>query len=270
MRPSGPRAGRTAHRSTRTAGDPAPAGRKERAMADQAATPTLVELDPTTLAEHPANVRFDLGDLTELTASIKAVGVLEPVIVTPITGDSENGNNSNGGYRILAGHRRVAAAIRAKTATVPCLIRDDLSGDADALTTMIVENVQRAELTRTEEAAAYAQLAAFDLSAAQIAKRTGRDTKTVKDALKLHALPEQVKTPVADGTITLEEAAAIAEFADDPKAHARLMKAAQSGYGLSYAIADERHRRAKAERKTANRAALEKAGVKVVGQPKGF
>ena len=238
-------------------------------MAEPAVIPTLVELDPRTLAAHPANIRTDLGDLTDLTASIKAVGVLEPVIVTPITGDDTSSNNDSG-FRILAGHRRVAAAIAAKAATVPCLIRDDLGGDVDALTTMIVENVQRADLTRTEEAAAYAQLAAFDLSAAQIAKRTGRDSKTVKDALKLHALPEQVKTPVADGTITLEEAAAIAEFADDAKAHARLMKAAASGYGLSYAIADERHRRAKAERKTANRAALEQAGVKVVGQPKGF
>jgi ParB/RepB/Spo0J family partition protein len=235
-----------------------------------AATPTLVELDPRTLAAHPANIRTELGDLTDLTASIKAIGILEPVIVTPITSTAGESSNNDSGFRILAGHRRVAAALAAKAATVPCLIRDDLTVDVDALTAMIVENVQRADLTKTEEAAAYAQLAAFDLSAAQIAKRTGRDTKTVKDALKLNALPEQVKQPVSDGSITLDEAAAIAEFADDDKAHARLMKAAASGYGLAYAIADERRRRENNARKTANRQALTHAGVKVVGQPKGF
>jgi ParB family chromosome partitioning protein len=240
-------------------------------MADTATAPTLVELDPRTLAAHPANVRFDLGDLTELTASIKAVGVLEPVIVTPVTGDGDKRNHKkSSGYRILAGHRRVAAAIRAKTPTVPCVVRDDLTADSDALAAMIVENVHRADLTPTEEAAAYAQLAAFDLTAAQIAERTGRKTKTVRDALKLHALPEQIKQPVADGILTLAEAAAIAEFASDDKAHARLLKAAESGYGLAYAIAEERRRRDKNARKAASRTELVDAGVKVVGQPKGF
>lgn len=240
-------------------------------MAATATAPTLVELDPKSLAEHPANVRFDLGDLTELTASIKAVGVLEPVIVVPFTDEDKNGSNKKGSaYRILAGHRRVAAAVKAKTATVPCIVRDDLAGDVDALTTMIVENVMRADLTPVEEAAAYAQLAAFDLSATKIAERTGRKTKAVRDALKLDALPEQVKKPVADGNLTLSEAAAIAEFADDEKAHARLLKAAESGWGLGYAIAEERNRRKKAATKAKHRQKLTKAGVKIVGEPRTF
>jgi ParB family chromosome partitioning protein len=232
--------------------------------------PQLVELDPRSLAGHPGNIRDDLGDLTELTASITAVGMLEPVIITPVVNDDAKSAKRGTAYRILAGHRRVAAAIKAKAATVPCIVRVDLDSDVDSLTTMIVENVHRADLSPTEEAAAYAQLAAFDLTPAQIAERTGRKTKTVRDALKLHRLPDTVRQPVADETITLEQAAEIAKFADDEKAHARLMKAAESGYGLSYAIAEEKHRRDRNARKTKNKAALAKAGVKVIGKPKGY
>jgi ParB/RepB/Spo0J family partition protein len=233
-------------------------------------SPVFVELDPRSLAAHPGNIRDDLGDLTELTSSIKAVGVLEPVIITAVTDDGAKSAKTRTAYRILAGHRRVAAAIKAKATTVLCIVRVDLDSDVDSLTTMIVENVHRADLSATEEAAAYAQLAAFDLSPAQIAERTGRKTKTVRDALKLHRLPDSVRQPVADGAITLEQAAEIARFADDEKAHARLMKAAQSGYGLSYAIAEEKHRRARTQRKAKNKETLAKAGVKVIAKPKGY
>lgn len=244
-------------------------------MAKTATTATveLVQLDPRSLAEHPANIRTDLGDVTELAASIRTVGILEPVIVVPVTevdGDVQNGSDEKGGYRIIAGHRRVAAAIQAKQATVPCVVRPDLNGDVEQLTGMIVENVLRTNLTPAEEAAAYAQLAAFDLTPAAIAKRTGRSGKKVRDALALHALPEQVKDRVANDTMTLDEAAAIAEFADDPKAHARLLKAADSGYGLKYAIADERHRRDKKQRTATAKTALTEQGITVVGAPKGW
>lgn len=245
-----------------------------------AATQQLVELDPRTLSAHPNNIRTDLGDLSELTASIKAVGVLEPVIIAPVPVEDDKRNDSEdgaaadapegAGFRILAGHRRVAAAIAAKALTVPCVIRADLAGDPDAVTTMIVENVHRAQLSPAEEAAAFAQLAAFDLSPAQIGKRIGRSSRNVKDALALHALPEAVKQPVADGTMSLADAAAIEEFADDPKAHARLIKAAASGWGMAYAIAEERRRLQNKAAKAAATALLTDAGVPVVAQPKAF
>jgi ParB family chromosome partitioning protein len=230
----------------------------------------FVQLDPRTLAAHPANVRADLGDLTELAASIRAVGVLEPVVVAPDDGNDNGSNEGQPGYRIIAGHRRVAAAISAKQATVPCVLRPDLAGDVDALTGMIVENVLRADLTPAEEAAAYAQLAAFDLTPAAIARRTGRPAKTVRDALALHALPTQVKDRVAEQAMTLADAAAIEEFAGDPKAYARLLKAADTGYGLQYALADERHRRDKKQRTDATKTNLTEQGVTVVGTPKGW
>ena len=72
-------------------------------------SPVFVELDPRCLAAHPGNIRDDLGDLTELIASIKAVGVLEPVVITPVVTDDEKSKNAKTqtAYRILAGHRRV-------------------------------------------------------------------------------------------------------------------------------------------------------------------
>jgi ParB/RepB/Spo0J family partition protein len=111
----------------------------------------LIWIDPNHLAAHPANIRTDLGlkDLAELSASIAARGVIEPLIVAP----------EDAGYRILAGHRRCAAAITVQLATVPCWIRGDLTDNADQVITMLVENTRRRDLSIAEEANGYAQLA---------------------------------------------------------------------------------------------------------------
>lgn len=104
---------------------------------------TLVDIDPRALAANPANVRTNLGDLGPLAASIAAVGVLEPLVVLP---------DGDGGHRIVAGHRRNAAAIEAEQATVPCIVRPDLAA-ADATATvvaMIVENSYRLDLAAQE------------------------------------------------------------------------------------------------------------------------
>ena len=92
---------------------PVPAGpQAEPAAAGLAvAGRVLLELDPRQLEDNPHNPRTDLGHLTELTDSIRAVGVLEPLIVTP---------TDDGGHMLLFGHRRRAAAIAAGLATVPC------------------------------------------------------------------------------------------------------------------------------------------------------
>ena len=135
----------------------------------------LVWLDPATLVAHPANIREDHSDtdLGELTASVAARGVLEPLIVIP---DSD-------GYRILAGHRRCAAAIIAEVPSVPCIVRADLGDPSDQVITMLVENTRRRDLTIIEEARGYAQLALADLTAAKIAKATGSKTTQVRRSL---------------------------------------------------------------------------------------
>jgi ParB family chromosome partitioning protein len=103
-------------------------------------TSELIWLDPRILAAHPANIRTDLGDLSDLAASIASVGILQPIV---IVGDED-------GYRIIAGHRRTAAAIQADQQQVPCLLRADLTEVRDQLVGMLVENTRRADLTPVE------------------------------------------------------------------------------------------------------------------------
>ncbi|MEV5768834.1 ParB N-terminal domain-containing protein [Micromonospora sp. NPDC052213] len=110
-----------------------------------------------------------LGDLTELRASIAAYGVWQALTVVP----------EDDGHRIVAGHRRAAAAVEALEAgewpdnlpqTVPCLVRLDMVGLApEHIVAMLVENDQRVDLTESERAAGYAQLELFGLDVAEIA-----------------------------------------------------------------------------------------------------
>ena len=169
----------------------------------------LVELDPRTLAAHPTNIRSDLGDLRDLTRSMRAGGILEPLIITPTDEDGEPG------WRIIAGHRRTAAAIAADLATVPCIVRADLAdADADQIAAMFVENTQRTDLSAAERAAAIGQLIMLGLSDTAIGNATGttrgqvRKYRTVADS--------ETATRVADhADLTLEAALLVAEFEDD-------------------------------------------------------
>ncbi|MGH9002695.1 MAG: ParB/RepB/Spo0J family partition protein, partial [Acidimicrobiia bacterium] len=142
-------------------------------MTDPTSPATLVHLGPGSLLDHPRNVRDDLGDLNELTASIRQVGVLEPLVVVP-TGD---------GHRILTRHRRKAAAIAAGLATVPCYQRPDLADDSDQVLAILIENLRRDDLTELEEARGYQLLLNLGLSATKIAKVTGSARTRVRDAL---------------------------------------------------------------------------------------
>jgi hypothetical protein len=103
----------------------------------------LVWLDPRALVGNPANVRGDLRNLDELAESITESGIVEPLVVVPL----------EDGHRILAGHRRAAAAVIAELDVVPCWVRADLAeAESDQLAAALIENVQRDDLTPLEEA----------------------------------------------------------------------------------------------------------------------
>lgn len=170
-------------------------------------------LDP-----HSRNVRRDLGDLGELADSIREQGLLEPLVVA---GDGEAKR-----FTVVAGHRRLAAAKLAGLTELPVLVRTDLVRDVDVTLAMLVENLQRADLTPVEEAVAYEQLQLAGLSPALIAKRTGRSRSTVDARLRLMDLPEQVRDQVHGRQVTLHEAAALLEFTDRPDDLKALEKAA--------------------------------------------
>ncbi len=225
---------------------------------------TLIDLDPRELAAHPSNIRTDLGDLEELRDSLTGgdgIGLLQPIIVTP----------AEGGYRILAGHRRTAAAIEAGLDTVTCLVRDDLAELApEQIAAMLAENLHRKELTPSEEATGYAQLAAFDgWTPQRIARATGVKPARVEQSLTLHALPEAAHAAADRGDLDLDDAAALRAFDGDEKTLARIL-AKGSTWGIRHAIGDETRKRQSKAAMAAVQRELADTGVKVIKRPKDY
>jgi ParB/RepB/Spo0J family partition protein len=211
------------------------------------------------LVPHAGNVRRDLGDLTELAASIAEVGVLEPLLVAP----APEPIGQPGDLLVIAGHRRLAAAQIACVPAVPCLVRGDLTAWVDILTAMLTENLHRSDLTPIEEAVAYEQLQLAGLDVPAIAKRTGRGRRTVEQRLQLMGLPDQVRDKVHARQITIGDAAALLEFTDDP---ARLQEL-ERHLGTSnwrWQLESSRRSREQDRRKDAARAKWEAQGVRIL------
>jgi len=173
---------------------------------------TLVEIPLDDLEPDPGNPRDKLRRIDELAASIREVGILQPLVVT---------RNGNDRYRIVVGHRRHAAAKKAKLTTVPCIVRDN-GIDRARLIHEIIENVQRDDLNPIEEAKAYNRLLKeLDVTQAEIAARCGVSEAHVSKRLSLLALPTDVRKRVGlprgdEQRITLEEAYELSKLADHP------------------------------------------------------
>ena len=133
------------------------------------------------LHPHPDNPRKDLGDVTELAASIQAKGVLQNLTVVP---DPENG-----GYRIIIGHRRHAASKLAGLTDLPCVIAD--MTPQEQFETMMVENVQRSDLTVYEQAEGFQMMLDMGGSVEEVAQKTGFSETTVRNRVKLLRLDKK-------------------------------------------------------------------------------
>jgi ParB family chromosome partitioning protein len=226
------------------------------------AATSLVYLDPAALAANPANVRSELGDLTTLVASIRSIGVLEPLIVIP---------DGDGGHLIVAGHRRNAAAIEAEQGSVPCLVRPDLAAaHATAqVVAMLIENTQRLALTPGDEARGYEQLRIGGLSANKIAKAVGQKPAHIKRALAV-AGSELANAAIDRYDLTLEQAAVLAEFDGDDDAVKNLVLTAKQNPGRwSHTVSRLREDRKTAAAYAAAVGRLEAAGVTVIERPYG-
>ncbi len=177
-------------------------------MTDMATLP-VADLKP-----HPAN-RRDIGDITDLTASIKTQGVLEPLIVYP------NGK----GHLILCGKRRWAAATKAALKDVPCVIREGLT-ESEQLQIILVENLHRKDLSPLERAQSFQELIDSGLNQKDVAERVGVSQPTVSKSLGLLALPETIATKIGtpDG-IPVDSVAQLTKLKDHPKALAAVEKA---------------------------------------------
>jgi ParB family chromosome partitioning protein len=222
--------------------------------------PSLVWLDPATLVAHPANVRDEVGDVRELASSIAVTGVIEPLVVIPL---------DDGAMRILAGHRRAAAAVAAGLDAVPCLVRPDLAGaDDEQLACALAENLQRRGISVQEEARAYAQLSAFPgWSAKRIAQATGRDELSVRRSIEASMLAPELQPAAISGQLSLEDAARVASFAGDPDTYATLLQLTSDG-GLRHALVRAERRRGADRHAAEVRERLEAAGTRIIERPR--
>ena len=158
---------------------------------------------------------FDEDDLKELSASIKEVGVLQPVVVRsiPAEGRSEKLNEflaekPEARYELIMGERRLRASELAGETTIPAIIRE--TEDGDLLRDALLENLHRAQLNPLEEASAYQQLMAdFGATQEELAKRIARSRPQIANTLRLLKLPPSVQKKVAAQVITAGHARAL-------------------------------------------------------------
>ena len=158
---------------------------------------------------------FDEDDLKELSASIKEVGVLQPVVVRsiPEKGRSEKlqefiAEKPEARYELIMGERRLRASELAGETTIPAIIRE--TDDGDLLRDALLENLHRAQLNPLEEASAYQQLMAdFGATQEELAKRIARSRPQIANTLRLLKLPPSVQKKVAAQVITAGHARAL-------------------------------------------------------------
>ena len=172
-----------------------------RSPADGFALIATAEIEP-----HPDQPRrhFDEAALDELAASIARRGVIQPVIVRPL---------SPGRYQLVAGERRWRAAQRARLHEIPALVRQ--LDDADVGALALIENLQREDLNPIEEAAAYQRLNENDgLSQADIARMVDKSRSHVANLMRLLALPPEVQAMLQDGRLQMGHARALINAPD--------------------------------------------------------
>lgn len=170
---------------------------------------------------NPRNVRRDLGDLTELAASIRARGIQQPLVVVPQKGGRP--------HLLLDGHRRLAAAALAGLEAVPCIASTDTTEEQQT-SHMIAAALHRG-LNPVEQAEAFARLTRRGRTAADIARLTGYSTSTVSERLSLLELPATVRDQVARREVTTKDAVDMArQIAATGRGQARMRAAARPAW----------------------------------------
>ena len=172
-------------------------------------------INPSLIDPHPDNPRKNIGDVTDLAASIKTNGLLTPLSVVP------NGSR----FRVIAGHRRLAACKQAGTGAVPCFVLD--LDPLQQLEAMITENCQREQLTALEEADAIQGMLDLGATTANVAPGLGRSADYVRDRAKAASIKTEVRATRDDfSQLTIGQLVAIARYDGQPDRQKKLAQAA--------------------------------------------
>jgi ParB family chromosome partitioning protein len=195
---------------------PSPAGTEEISV-------DLIDPNP-----YQTRRRVNEDSLNELADSIRASGVVQPVVLRP---------GANGRFQLIAGERRWLASKRAGKTTIPAVVRQVSNEQAMEIT--IIENLQREDLNPMEQARAFERLSReFGLTQEQIATRTGKDRASIANFIRLLKLPLPVQEALEDGRLSLGHGKVLAGLAGFPE---HLERAAREAidHGLSVRETEE-------------------------------
>jgi ParB family transcriptional regulator, chromosome partitioning protein len=162
----------------------------------------------SSIRPNPSQPRADVGDLTDLVASIREKGVLEPILVRPVSGEEPAGRerpDAAAEFVIIAGERRFRAALEAGLFEVPVI--ELAVSEEEALEITLIENLQRKDLDPFEEAEGYRALAErHRYTHEQIAKAVGKSRSTVTESVALLEIPEQVRRAATQAGVRAKSA----------------------------------------------------------------
>lgn len=165
--------------------------------------PSVLSVGDMVPGMYQPRTRMDEGALYELAESIKAQGIMQPILVRQLA----DGANA-GKYEIIAGERRFRASQLAGLTEVPVLVRDVPNEAAAAMA--LIENIQREDLNPIEEAVALQRLQQeFELTQQQVADAVGKSRVTITNLLRLIALPDEIKTLLSHGDLEMGHARAL-------------------------------------------------------------
>ncbi len=239
---------------------PTPAAEPTRAAASPNDGPRSIPIDLVGRNPQQPRKHFDENDLTDLCNSIKAHGVLQPILVRPIAG---------GKFEIVAGERRWRAAQRAGLHAIPAVVRE--FNDVEVLEVAIIENVQRTDLNPIEEAQGFqALIDRFGRTQQDIADAVGKSRPHIANMLRLLALPDDLQEMVRDGRLSSGHARAILT-APDPRGLAQRVLTeglnVREVERLAQQAKDEKHgpRAGSADTKSADTRALEQSISNALG-----
>jgi ParB family chromosome partitioning protein len=167
---------------------------------------SLQEISISAISPNPYQARtvWNEQELADLAESIKANGIIQPIIVRP----------AGPGYELIAGERRFRAAQMASLKTIPALVRQ--ATDEQQLELALIENIHRSDLNPIERAKAYQNyLSTFCLTQAEAAERLGEDRSVIANYLRLLDLPDEIKQMLSEGRLSMGHARAILALPTD-------------------------------------------------------